>query len=166
MAQAQATLDRRPEPGVHGSARVSAVKRGGARAVLYATATFFTLFAALPFAWMILTVFKTDPDLYFNVIKKNPFLYNEPPTLDNLRLLFQDTQYLTFVRNSLVVGILVVLVTLVISTPAAYALTRLAGRWGGGLGITIFLVYLVPPTLLFIPMTRIVADLNLKNSIW
>jgi len=50
--------------------------------------------------------------------------------------------------------------------PAAYALTRLAGRWGEGLGIAIFLVYLVPPTLLFIPMTRIISELRLKNSIW
>jgi multiple sugar transport system permease protein len=159
-------VDVRRGPGVHGSARAAAAKRVGARSVLYATATFFTLFAALPFAWMILTIFKTDRDLYFNVINKNPFLYNEPPTLDNVRLLFQDTQYLTFVRNSLFVGILVVLITLLTATPAAYALTRLAGRWGEGLGIGIFLVYLVPPTLLFIPLTAVVADLHLKNSIW
>jgi ABC-type glycerol-3-phosphate transport system permease component len=85
----------RSGPGVQGSAGAAAAKRIGARAVLYSTATFFALFAALPFAWMILTVFKTDPDLYFNVIDKNPFLYNESPTLDNLRLLFQDTNYLT-----------------------------------------------------------------------
>src|SRR5687768_6502803 len=91
-------------PGIHGSAGLARAKRAGGRGVLYATAVLFTLFAALPFAWMILTIFKTDSDLYFNVIGKNPFIYNESPTLDNLRLLFQDTQYLTYVRNSVVVG--------------------------------------------------------------
>jgi multiple sugar transport system permease protein len=169
MASAGQTIVERPMasgPGVHGSAGAARARRGGARAVLYATATLFTLFAALPFAWMILTVFKTDEDLYFNVVGKNPLIYNQAPTLDNLRLLFQDTSYLTFVRNSVFVGFMVVLITLLIAMPAAYALTRLAGRWGEGLGIAIFLVYLVPPTLLFIPLTRIVSDLRLKNSIW
>jgi multiple sugar transport system permease protein len=153
-------------PGVHGDVRIVKAKRVGARAALYATATFFTLFAALPFAWMIFTVFKQDRDLYFNVMQNNPLKYNDSPTLDHLRFLFRDTSYLTFVKNSLIVGVLTVLITLVLALPAAYALTRLAGRWGEGLGIGIFLVYLVPPTLLFIPMTRIISELNLKNSIW
>ena len=166
MARVEAVPVGVSEPEIRASARVAAAKRAGARGVLYATALFFTLFAALPFAWMVLTIFKTDPDLYFNVIDKNPFIYNERPTLDNLRLLFQDTQYLTFVRNSFFVGVLTVLITLVTAAPAAYALVRLAGGWGESLGIAIFLVYLVPPTLLFIPMTKLVADLNLKNSIW
>ena len=151
---------------VERSVRAEKAKRVGARAVLYSVATFFALFAALPFAWMILTIFKTDKDLYFNVMKSNPLVYNDSPTLDNLRILFQDTSYLTFVRNSVFVGALTVLITLLLGMPAAYALTRLSGRWGESLGIAIFLVYLVPPTLLFIPMTRIVADLHLKNSIW
>ncbi len=51
------------------------------------TATFFALFAALPFAWMILTVFKTNTDLYNP--NQNPFLYNEPPTLENITYLFE-----------------------------------------------------------------------------
>ena len=58
---------------------------------------------------------------------------------------------------------LVVIITLVAVVPAAYSLTRLAGRWGEGLGIAIFLVYLVPPTLLFIPLSRVVADLGLTQ---
>lgn len=153
-------------PSERGDVRLPRARKAGARAVLYATATFFTLFAGLPFAWMILTIFKQDRDLYFNVMKSNPLRYNESPTLDNLRILFQDTSFLTFVRNSLFVGVLTVLITLALAMPAAYALTRLAGRWGEGLGIGIFLVYLVPPTLLFIPMTRVVSELNLKNSIW
>ena len=134
------------------------------RGVLYATAIFFALFAALPFAWMILTIFKQNSDLYDP--NNNPFLFNDPPTLDHITYLFEKTQYLTFVRNTLIVSILVVIITLIGAVPAAYSLTRLAGRWGEGLGMLIFLVYLVPPTLLFIPLSRVVADLGLRNTWW
>src|SRR5215211_2669796 len=137
-------------------------KHVGRRTVLYSVATFFTLFAALPFAWMVFTVFKQNTDLYNG--KNNPFWYNDPPTLDNVRLLFEQTNYETFLVNTIVVAFFVVIITLLGAVPAAYSLTRLAGRWGEGLGIGIFLVYLIPPTLLFIPMTRVVAELGLKNS--
>jgi multiple sugar transport system permease protein len=139
-------------------------RSGRAWVAIYGVASFFTLFAALPFAWMILTVFKQDSDLYN--AKNNPFLYNDPPTLDNLDVLFTQTPYLTFVRNTLIVALFVVIITLLAAVPAAYSLTRLAGRWGESLGIGIFLVYLVPPTLLFIPLSRVITDLGLKNTIW
>src|SRR3712207_5801598 len=83
---------------------------GGAWAAIYAVATFFALCAALPFAWMIRTIFKQDSDLY--QVRNNPFLYNAPPTWDNIDLLFTDTPYTTFVRNTLVVALLVVIITL------------------------------------------------------
>ncbi len=140
------------------------LKHAGARAVLYSVATFFALFAALPFAWMVLTIFKQDPDLYG--AQNNPFLYNRPPTLKHVDSLLNDTAYTTFLANTLFVAALVVVITVVVVIPAAYSLTRLAGRWGEGLGIGIFLVYLVPPTLLFIPLSRIVAGLGLQNSRW
>jgi multiple sugar transport system permease protein len=144
------------------------VQRGGAarkvarRGVLYTAAIFFAAFAALPFAWMVFTVFKQDTDLYNG--QNNPFLYNDPPTLDNIRLLWNETNYPTFLWNTVFVAIGVVIITLVVAVPAAYSLTRLSGRWGENLGIAIFLVYLIPPTLLFIPMTRVIAELGLKNS--
>ncbi len=138
--------------------------RIGGRTALYAAAIAFALFAALPFAWMLLTVFKQNSDLYDPNL--NPFLYNDPPTLQNIGYLFAQTEYATFIRNTLLVAILVVVITLVAAVPAAYSLTRLAGRWGESLGIAIFLVYLVPPTLLFIPLSRVVADLGLRNSVW
>jgi multiple sugar transport system permease protein len=112
----------------------------------------------------LITTFKNDADLYRQL--GNPFLFNLPPTLDNLRLLFFDTNYLVFVRNSLLVGTLVVLITLAISVPAGYSLARLTGRWGERAGIGIFLVYLVPPTLLFIPLFKMVVALNLNNTLW
>jgi multiple sugar transport system permease protein len=134
------------------------------RVRIYTTVGLFALIASFPFLWAVVTMFKTDPDLYN--VKNNPFLYNDPPTLAHVRLLFQQTPYLTFVRNTVVIGLLVVLITLAFSLPAAYALARLTGRWGGRLGVAIFLVYLVPPTLLFIPLSRMIASMRLQDTIW
>ncbi|MCC6705525.1 MAG: carbohydrate ABC transporter permease [Thermomicrobiales bacterium] len=157
-------------PGISYNPRTARAKRIGARAALYSTAMFFVIFAAMPFAWMILTIFKQNADLYQQPMQKSPFSFwgelNQPPTLENLRFLLWDTNYLVFVKNSLVVGFFTVVITLLLAMPAAYALTRLSGGWGESLGIAIFLVYLIPPTLLFLPMTRIISELNLKNSIW
>jgi multiple sugar transport system permease protein len=139
-------------------------RKAGKYSVIYTVATFFVVFAGLPFAWMVFTVFKQSSDLYNG--KNNPLKYNDPPTLDHVRALFSETNYEVFLKNTIYVAILVTIITILISVPAAYSLTRLAGRWGESLGIAIFLVYLVPPTLLFIPMTRMVAELNLKNSWW
>jgi multiple sugar transport system permease protein len=157
MATPMIAYDEEPKIGLR-------VRKAGARGILYTVAVSFALFAAVPFAWMLLTVFKANTDLYTR--DNNPFLFNEPPTLANLDLLFNQTEYVTFVRNTLIVALFVVIITVIATVPAAYSLTRLSGRWGESLGIAIFLVYLVPPTLLFIPMTRVVAELNLKNSIW
>lgn len=138
------------------------VKKWAGRSFLYWLATMFALFAALPFAWMVLTVFKTNVDLYNP--RNNPFKYNEPPTLANLDLLWNKTNFPTFVVNTLIIALLVVIITVVVVVPAAYSLVRLSSKWGESLGIMIFLVYMVPPTLLFIPMTGIVADLGLQNN--
>ena len=124
----------------------------------------FCFFAVFPFLIMLINTFKQDADLYRP--QNNPFFYNFPATLDNLRLLFLETNYLTFIKNSLIVGGFVVIITLVIAIPAAYSLARLSGRYGEPVGIAIFLVYLVPPSLLFIPLFRIVTGLHLNNTIW
>lgn len=137
-------------------------KRIASRGILYSLATFFSLFGALPFAWMVITVFKTNEDLYNP--NNNPFIYNQPPTLDNLDLLWNGTNFPTFVWNTAIVAVLVVIITVVVVVPAAYSLVRLSTRWGESLGIMIFLVYLVPPTLLFIPLTGVIADIGLQNS--
>lgn len=126
--------------------------------------TIFTVLLAFPFYWMVIATFKQNIDLYG--MENNPFIFNLPPTLDNLRLLFNQTRFLTWLANTAVVGAIVVAITLLLSVPAAYALARLTGRWGERLGIGIFLTYLVPPTLLFIPLSRVVAELGLQDTIW
>jgi multiple sugar transport system permease protein len=113
---------------------------------------------------MLITTFKRTSDLYN--LKNNPFIFSEKPTLEHLHLLFHDTLYLRWIGNTAFVGALVVLITLLLAVPAAYGLARLTGRWGERLGIGIFLTYLVPPTLLFIPLSRLVADLGLQDSLW
>jgi multiple sugar transport system permease protein len=129
----------------------------------YTAAILFAFFAAFPFTWALISMFKQSSDLY--VKDNNPFWFNAPPTLEHLRLLFLDTNYLAFIRNTLVVGLAVTLITLALALPAAYALARLRLRWGERMGIAIFLVYLIPPTLLFIPMTRVITNLGLQESL-
>jgi multiple sugar transport system permease protein len=126
--------------------------------------TVFTVLLAFPFYWMVIATFKQNVDLYG--MDNNPFTFNLPPTLDNLKLLFTQTRYVLWLENTALVGIIVVAITLLLAIPAAYALARLTGRWGERLGIAIFLTYLVPPTLLFIPLSRVVASLGLQDTIW
>jgi multiple sugar transport system permease protein len=123
----------------------------------------FTVLLAFPFYWMVIATFKQNDDLY--TVANNPFIFNAKATLDNLRLLF-ETRFVQWLENTALVGVMVVAITLLLAVPAAYALARLTGRWGQRLGIAIFLTYLVPPTLLFIPLSRVVASLGLQDSIW
>jgi multiple sugar transport system permease protein len=113
---------------------------------------------------MLMTTFKTTIDLHD--VNRNPFLFNEPPTLEHLKVLFEDTQYLQWLINTGAVGVAVVVITLVLAVPAGYALARMTGPWAQTLGIAIFLTYLVPPTILFIPFARIIAVLGLQDSLW
>jgi multiple sugar transport system permease protein len=123
----------------------------------YAVLGPFAILLAFPFYWMLWTSFKTDQDLYN--VENVPFGFADgSPTLHNYRFLLEETQYLTWVKNTLFVGLVVVLITLVLAVPAGYALARLTGRWGQSLGVGIFLTYLVPPTLLFLPMSWVIAN--------
>jgi len=133
-------------------------------ASFYAAVAFFVVLTAFPFYWMIITSFKTNPDLYN--VTNIPFWFNEAPTLEHFRYLFEQTMFVRWLVNSLIIGVCVVAITLVAALPAGYSLARMTGRSGEALGIGIFLTYLVPPTLLFLPLSRIVADLGLQNSMW
>lgn len=139
------------------------LKRWSARGVNFGVLAAFATFAAFPFAWMLITTFKQTNDLLDPT--HNPFLYHRPPTLEHLRTLFFDTLFGRWVANTLFVGISVVIITLVLAIPAGYSLARLSGQLGEKLGIAIFLTYLVPPTILFIPLSRVVATLHLQDSL-
>jgi multiple sugar transport system permease protein len=143
------------------TARARRVAAAGGHAAIL---VFFVTFLAFPFYWMVITTFKTTQDLHDT--SNNPYLFNDPPTLEHLRLLFEETQYLQWLVNTGLVGILVVAITLALAMPAGYALARMTGPWAQTLGIAIFLTYLVPPTILFIPFARIIALLGLQDSLW
>ena len=140
------------------------LKKWGARTTHFIIVAAFTIFAAFPFYWMLITTFKKTSDLLKT--ENNPFLFNQPPTLEHLRVLFYDTDYGKWLWNTGLVGVLVVVITLLLAVPAAYSLARLTGRIGEQLGIGIFLTYLIPPTLLFIPLSRVIATIGLQDSLW
>ncbi len=159
------TTDAITDPGhVARLRRRRAWKHRSARVGVYAAAIGAAVVAAVPFLWATITMFKRDAELYNP--GGNPFVYNQPPTLEHVTYLFTDTRFLTFAWNTLWVGLLVVGVTLALGLPAAYSLARLGGRWAGPLGIGIFFVYLVPPSLLFLSLSRVVAGLGLQDSTW
>jgi multiple sugar transport system permease protein len=130
----------------------------------YTVLTLLVVFAAFPFYWMLLTTFKTENDLYnLHIV---PFWFHQMPTMENIDLLLYKTHFLLWMWNSVIIGVMVVLITIVTALPAGYALARLVGRRGESLGIGIFLTYLVPPTLLFLPLSRVVVILGLQDSLW
>src|SRR5215472_4839618 len=141
-----------------------AVLRYANETAFYGAVAFFVVLTAFPFYWMLITSLKSNPDLYN--VENIPFWFNEAPTLEHFEYLFTQTLFARWLFNSLIIGLCVTAITLVAALPAGYSLARMTGRTGEALGIGIFLTYLVPPTLLFLPLSRIVAELGLQNSMW
>ncbi len=123
----------------------------------------FLFVLLFPFYWMFITAFKSDAELYN--LKLNPFLIHEP-TLHNVILLFKETLFNQWMVNTFFVSILATLLSLGASLLAAYSLQRLRFRTSGTIGISIFFSYLVPPTILFIPLATIIFELRLWDSLW
>jgi multiple sugar transport system permease protein len=130
----------------------------------YAAVILLVTFSAFPFYWMLITTFKTDGDLYN--LKSNPYWFNAAPTLEHVKYLFEQTLFLQWMLNTVLIGACVVAITLVVAVPAGYSLARTPGRSGENLGIGIFLTYLVPTTLLFLPLSRVISDFGLQDSLW
>jgi multiple sugar transport system permease protein len=125
----------------------------------------FAIVLAFPFYWMLMTALRADNDLYD--IEQIPFKFNaDSPTANNFKFLFEQTDYRQWLENTAIVGGAVVVITLILALPAGYALARLSGGWGQVLGVGIFLTYLVPPTLLFLPLSRVIAELDLHDRLW
>src|SRR5437868_992780 len=132
--------------------------------VVYGGLTFFAFLAGLPIYWMIITTFKPDRDLYN--LQNFPLWFNQNGiTLDHLALLFNKTQFVTWWKNTLWVSVAVVAITLLVSVPAGYALARLRFRGNESLTIGIFMIYLVPTTLLFLPLVKMVSLLGLFDRL-
>jgi multiple sugar transport system permease protein len=130
---------------------------------LYLPLAFFAVFLLFPFLWMLIVSFKPDRDLLDT--RLNPFLLPRV-TLDHYIYLFQQTNFVRWVVNTFVVTVGSMILSLAVSILAGYALGRLRFRGGNTLGVAIFLAYLVPPTLLFIPLSQVVSRFGIYNSYW
>ena len=124
----------------------------------------YLLVVIFPFYWMIITTFKRDNDLYN--LTGVPFWFKEAPTLGHVNLLLYDTLFLTWLKNSLFIGASVVVITLALGLPAAYALARFRFPGNHALSTAMFLSYLIPPALLFIPLSQVVRGIGFADSIW
>ena len=130
---------------------------------IYAGLAPFLVISLLPLAWMTITAFKDERDLYQ---MKFPLWFHLPPTLKHFDLLFTQTWFGTWFVNTVLVALSVVAITLATAVPAAYALTRLRVRAAHGIGVALFMSYLVPPVVLFIPLAPVVTWLGLMDSRW
>ena len=130
----------------------------------YANLVPFVFFALFPFYFMLITSLKSDNELYD--LKAVPFLIQTGAITDHYRFLFFDTEFLTWMTNSLIISVVATAISLVISVLAGYSLARLRFAGVGSFGTAVFITYLVPPTLLFLPLSQVVVWLGISDSIW
>jgi multiple sugar transport system permease protein len=145
--------------------------RGDRKRALYWSYFFLCLFVVFfltPPIYMLITSLKSSAEI--GAVTNPWWVYH--PTLDNYKELLTSEVYLTFFRNSALVSVAVVILTMLISIPAAFALARMK-FWGStALATGVFLTYLIPETLLFIPLFKIFAwvndtfDVSLMNHWW
>ncbi len=143
------------------SRRTKEVRR---HALLYTGLAPFLLIAVFPVYWMLVTALKQEADLYrMDVI---PFWFYLPPTLKHFEYLFVHTWYAAWIVNTMTIAGLVAIITLLTAIPAGYALARLKLPGSENLGIAVFMTYLVPPIILFLPLSRVVSMLGLQDRWW
>lgn len=130
----------------------------------YVCLIIFAIFFLFPPYYMLITSFKTNEEI--SSLASNPWVISQGATLFHYKNLLTETAFLTYFKNTVIVTLLVVAITMVISVLAAYSLSRLR-FWGSTVLATgVFLTYLMPDTLLFIPLFNIVGALGLLDTIW
>jgi multiple sugar transport system permease protein len=123
----------------------------------------YLIFLLFPFYWMLIVSVKPTHDLFNQA--NNPF-WVQHFTLENYVYLFEKTAFLTWLQNTLIVSIAATAISLFCSVLIGYALARLNFPGSNFLGVAIFLAYLVPDTLLFLPLSQVIAKLGLYNTYW
>jgi multiple sugar transport system permease protein len=130
--------------------------------MLYVPLACFVLILLFPFYWMAITAFKPNAELYdYNTY--NPFWIGSP-TLDHLKHLLFGTAYPRWLMTTMGVAVASTFISLFASTLAAYAIQRLRFKGSQYVGLGIYLAYLVPPSILFIPLATIVYQLGLFDT--
>ena len=133
---------------------------------LYLPTLLFLVFVLLPFYWMTITSFKQDRNIFDP--KANPFWFNMAPTLKHyINLINPDkTDFLIWMQNSLMVAALVTVISVTIGIMARYSLARLRYKGAETIGASVFITYLVPPSLLFLPLSHVIGQLGLMETRW
>jgi multiple sugar transport system permease protein len=133
---------------------------------LYLPTLLFLVFVLLPFYWMAITSFKQDRNIFDP--KANPFWFNMAPTLKHyINLINPDkTDFLIWVQNSLMVAAMVTVISVSIGIMAGYSLARLRYKGAETIGSSVFITYLVPPSLLFLPLSHVIGQLGLMETRW
>jgi multiple sugar transport system permease protein len=152
-----------PAP-TYGTARSRRSKETRRHALIYLGLVPFLVLAVFPIFWMLITALKQEPDLYR--MDAVPFWFHLPPTWKNFDFLFHRTSYGDWIINTMSISFWVSAITLLTAVPAGYALARLRLPFAENLGIAIFMTYLVPAIILFIPLARVVSVLDLQDSWW
>ena len=127
----------------------------------------FVFSLLFPFYWMAVTTVRPDSELYRPWMAPNyaPF-WTAHPTLEHVKGLLEETLFSTWMWNTMFIAIVSTLISLFCGLLAGYALSRLKFRFAGALGTGIFVTYLVPQTLLFIPLADIIRNFKLGDSPW
>jgi multiple sugar transport system permease protein len=127
----------------------------------------FVVVLLFPFYWMLITTVRPDGELYrpWNAKNYNPFWTNHP-TFEHIRLLLEDTLFSTWLWNTMIISLASTAISLACGVFAGYALSRLQFRFAGTLGSAIFITYLVPQTLLFIPLADTIREFHLGDTPW
>ena len=130
--------------------------------MIYLPLACFLIILLFPFYWMTITAFKPNAELY-DYKSHNPFWITSP-TLDHIRLLLFNTDYPKWLMTTMLVAIGSTVLSLISSTLAAYAIQRLRFKGSQYVGLGIYLAYLVPPSILFIPLATMVFRLGLFDT--
>ncbi|EIJ45722.1 sugar ABC transporter permease [Herbaspirillum sp. GW103] len=130
---------------------------------IYIPLLIFLFVLLFPFYWMVITAFKPDNELLSQT--GNPF-WVVAPTLAHFKKLLFETQYPAWLLNTVIVSVVSTFASLAASVFAAYAIERLRFQGSKQVGLGIFLAYLIPPSILFIPLAAIVFKLGLFDTRW
>jgi len=127
----------------------------------------FIVALLFPFYWMVVTTVRPDGELYrpWNHPLYSPF-WTSHPTFEHVKELLLETLFNTWMLNTMFIALAATLISLACGVIAGYALARLTFRWAGLLGTAIFVTYLVPQTLLFIPLAEIIRDYRIGDTPW
>ncbi len=131
---------------------------------LYLPLSILIFVLLFPFYWMATTTFKPDAELY-DYEKFNPF-WVAHPTLEHIKKLLFETSYPDWMLNTIIISVSSTFLSLFCAVCAAYAIERLRYSGSQYVGMAIFLAYLVPPSILFIPLATMVFRLGMFDSTW